>query len=89
MTLAERRNVVNIILICFHEMFYRIFLSLNVLKTRFFFVNFFDSFYQEFFDHRMTQPIFAGRYTLETLNQGRHLLLSYSAVSHSTYLDLW
>ena len=64
MTLAERRNVVNIILICFYEMFYRIFLSLNVLKTRFFFVNFFDSFYQEFFDHRMTQPIFAGRYTL-------------------------
>ena len=89
MTLAERRNVVNIILICFYEMFYRIFLSLSVLKTRFFFVNFFDSFYQEFFDHRMTQPIFAGRYTLETLNQSRHLLLSYNAVSHSTYLDLW
>ena len=37
----------------------------------------------------MTQPIFAGRYTLETLNQSRHLLLSYSAVSHSTDLDLW
>ena len=89
MTLAERPNVINIILICFYEMFYRIFLSLSVLKTRFFFVNFFDSFYQEFFDHRMTQPIFAGRYTLETLNQSRHLLLSYSAVSHSTDLDLW
>ena len=33
MTLAKRRNVVNIFLICFYEMFYRNFLSLNVLKT--------------------------------------------------------
>jgi len=38
MTLAKRRNVVNKILICFYEMFYRNFLSLNVLKNRFFFV---------------------------------------------------
>ena len=34
MTLAKRRNVVNIFLICFYEMFYRNFLSLNVLKNR-------------------------------------------------------
>ena len=37
MALGKRRNVVNIILICFYEMFYRNFLSLNVLKNRFFF----------------------------------------------------
>ena len=34
MTLAKRRKVVNIFLICFYEMFYRNFLSLNVLKNR-------------------------------------------------------
>ena len=38
MTLAKRRNVVYKILICFYEMFYRNFLSLNVLENRFFFI---------------------------------------------------
>ena len=33
MTLAKHRNVVNIFLICFNEMFYRNFFTLNVLKT--------------------------------------------------------
>ena len=40
MTLAKRRKVVYKLLKCFYEIFIAIFLSLNVLKNRFFFVNF-------------------------------------------------
>ena len=35
MTLAKHRNIVKKLLICFYEMFYRNFLSLNVLKNCF------------------------------------------------------
>ena len=43
MTLAKRRNVVNIFLICFYEIFYRNFLSLNVFKNRLFFESIINS----------------------------------------------